>query len=397
MGTSDGTVVGATKVVDHGADADRWNLVVVGDGYRSDQQADFESAVTSLTSTLQGIAPFDAAWERINVHRLDVHSDETGADNPATCADGSSPAGAATSARTYFDASFCNNGIRRLLVVDAALVVTTVNAEVPEWDGILVVVNHTEYGGSGGTVAVYSTAPSAVDIAIHEMGHSAFGLADEYEYYAGCNSGETDRNNHPATEPSEPNVTIVSDRATLKWRHLVDSATDVPTTENGDCTRCDTQANPASATTIGLFEGAHYYHCDAYRPAFDCRMRTMGQALFCAVCQEAIKKKIGAVAKPACFVASAVYGDPFHRDVVLLRRWRDRVIARGGAGGTAMRLAAGTYARLGPRAAQYAATHPRVGRALRRRALVPLVAALRRRTGDLPPVAVTAQRSGEKS
>jgi hypothetical protein len=37
----------------------------------------------------------------------------------------------------------------------------------------------------------------ASEIAIHEMGHSAFGLADEYE------NGGTAR----GTEPSEPNVT----------------------------------------------------------------------------------------------------------------------------------------------------------------------------------------------
>ena len=388
MGTADGTVVGTTKIVDHGANADRFNIVVVGDGFTAAQQTAFETAATAISTKLQATAPFTGAWERINVHRVDVHSTETGADNPATCGDGSTPAsGTATSARTYFDASFCNNGIRRLLTVDSALVVTTVNAQVPGWDGLLVVVNHTEYGGSGGDVAVYSLAAGADEIAIHELGHSAFKLADEYEYYAGCSSGETDRNEHPATEPAEPNVTIVKDRATLKWRHLVDRATDVPTTKNEDCTACDTQANPVTATTIGAFEGAHYYHCKAYRPAFDCRMRSIGRE-FCAVCQEAIRKKIGATATTSssmCFVASAVYGDDLHPDVVQLRRWRDRTMRDGGARGGVMAAADAVYRRVGPPAAAFSLRHPGLAQGLRRHVFEPGVARLRSRVGTIPP------------
>ena len=391
MGTADGTVVGPTKIIDHGPDADRWNLVIVGDGFRADQQAAFETAATDFAAALQTTKPFDDAWERINVHRLDVHSTETGADNPDACGDGSTAVAPTGTARTYFDAAFCNNGIRRLLTVDSALVVTTVNAQVAGWDAIIVVVNHSEFGGSGGTdVAVYSLAPAAMAIAIHEMGHSAFDLADEYEYYVGCSSGETDRNEHPNTEPTEPNVTVNSDRATLKWRHLVDKDTEVPTLENDDCTKCNTEPNPVSATTIGLFEGAHYYHCKAYRPAFDCRMRTTSQTLFCAVCQEAIKKQIGYVATPAstCFVATAVYGDSLHRDVVLLQRWRDRLLRSGGARGWAMRVLATVYGHVGPPLAAVTAPRPRVARALRVRVFEPGVALLRRTVGDLPPASV---------
>ena len=191
---------------------------------------------------------------------------------------------------------------------DAALAVTTANAQVPNWDAILVVVNSTEYGGSGGQVATYSLAPAALEIALHEMGHSAFDLADEYEYYAGCSSGEAGHDQHAATEPTEPNVTIETDRAKIKWRHLIAAATTVPTTINADCTKCDPQANPVAVGTIGLFTGAHYAHCGAFRPAFDCRMRTIGQP-FCSVCQERIRAKLAATTKSTCFVATAVYGE----------------------------------------------------------------------------------------
>ena len=43
------------------------------------------------------------------------------------------------------------------------------------------------------------------------MGHTAFGLADEYPYYAG--GDETGHDHHPAGEPSEPNVTANTNRA----------------------------------------------------------------------------------------------------------------------------------------------------------------------------------------
>ena len=197
MGTADGSIVGTTKVIDHGPNGDKWNLVVLGDGFRAADQADYTAAVTSLVNTLKATAPFDGVWDRVNVHRVDVHSTDAGADDPAACADGSSPAGGtAVTAKTYFDSSFCNSGIRRLLVPDQALAVTTANAQVPGWDAILMIVNSTEFGGSGGTLATYSLAPAAIEIAIHEMGHAAFGLADEYEYFTGCASGEAGHNTH---------------------------------------------------------------------------------------------------------------------------------------------------------------------------------------------------------
>ena len=233
MGTADGSIVGTTKVIDHGPNGDKWNLVVLGDGFRAADQADYTAAVTSLVNTLKATAPFDGVWDRVNVHRVDVHSTDAGADDPAACADGSSPAGGtAVTAKTYFDSSFCNSGIRRLLVPDQALAVTTANAQVPAWDAILMIVNSTEFGGSGGQLATYSLAPAAIEIAIHEMGHAAFGLADEYEYFTGCASGEAGHNTHANTEPTEPNITVETDRTKLKWRHLVDAATAVPSTRN---------------------------------------------------------------------------------------------------------------------------------------------------------------------
>ncbi len=290
MTTADGSILGTTKIEDNGPSALRWDLVIMGDGYQSGEMKQYETDVEQFVNTMFQTPPFDELRPVINVHRVDVTSTDSGANDPPACG-GSSM----TPPRTYFDASFCNNDppIRRLLEVDNATALATADDEVPQWNAVLVVVNSTVYGGSGGPVCTFSLAPDAEEIALHELGHTAFGLADEYESYEGCKSGETDRNKHPNSEPAEVNVTINTDRATLKWRRFVTAST-LPTTTNADCTKCDPQSSPVPAGTVGLFEGAHYYHCGAFRPEFDCKMRDLGvqgsRFPFCAVCSERIRR-----------------------------------------------------------------------------------------------------------
>ena len=228
----------------------------------------------------------------VNVYRIDVASTDSGADDPAQCG------GTGATAATYFDASFCTAGIRRLLVVDEGTAITVAGGLVPGFDMIFVIVNSTVYGGSGGPVAVFSKHPGAMRIAIHEMGHTAFGLADEYPYYAGCGSGEAGHDTYTGAEPVAPNVTTVSDLASLKWRARVTAGTPVPTTRNADCRECDPQPNPVADDAVGAFEGARYFHCGLFRPSFNCCMRDI-DAPFCAVCAEHIKSTLAPFVPPA--------------------------------------------------------------------------------------------------
>jgi hypothetical protein len=284
MSTSDGRVLGAAKILDNGGDDVRWNLVLLGEGYQEEELGQFADDAQSFVDTLLRTAPFDSLRAAINVHRVDVASTQSGAAEPAACG------GSGVRPRTYFDASFCTNGIKRLLVVDDATALAVASAQVPQWHMVMVIVNATTYGGSGGSVAVFSLAAGANEIALHEMGHTAFGFADEYEYYVGCGA-EGDRNVHPAGEPAQPNVTLNPNRATNKWRGLVLASTAMPTTSNPDCSQCDPRPSPVPESTVGAFEGAHYYHCGAYRPQFSCRMRALGFP-YCAVCQRAIRRTL---------------------------------------------------------------------------------------------------------
>lgn len=287
MSSSDGYIAGLHKIVDHGPNSQRYNIVILGDGYRASELGQYATDVQNFLNTFRATAPYTNLWCGINFFRVDVVSTDSGADDPGTCADGSTGSGATP--RTYFDSTFCSDGkIRRLLDCDKASAKATAIAQVPEVHMTMVIVNTSQYGGSGGAVAVFSTASSAAEIGLHEMGHTAFGFADEYEYYQGCGTGETGHDHFSGGEPSEPNVTANTNSATIKWNTLLTNAADgLPTTTNANCGDCDTQANPRGAAYVGAYEGAHYFHCGCYRPSFDCRMRALNNP-FCAVCQGVI-------------------------------------------------------------------------------------------------------------
>ena len=140
MTTADGTVLGTTKIRDQGPASTHWNLVFMGDGYRSEDLSQYRGDVDNAVAVLLSTAPFDTRAELINAYRVDVTSADNGADDPAACG------GTGATARTYFDASFCNNNIQRLLVVDDSTPLLVANDQVPEWDVIVVIVNSQVYG-----------------------------------------------------------------------------------------------------------------------------------------------------------------------------------------------------------------------------------------------------------
>lgn len=297
MGASDGTVLGLTQLVDNGPPEDRLDVVLVAEGFQEDELPDFEALCDEFVSVLQAEPWYPVLGSALNVFRLNVASDESGADNPETCEDESE--GPGVSVATFFDASFCNSGIRRCLTGNNNLVRDTLDAQLPEWDVAAVLVNTTEFGGCASVDVFWTSVDSGwKSVALHELGHAAFDLADEYNYWEGCDSDETDRDNAPAGEGGKPNITTVTDKATLKWRHLVSPGVPVPTMVNPDCTECDERANVLDDDTkIGLFEGARYYHCGRFRPAYTCRMRSNPEP-FCRVCVEAIATTLGGFVPP---------------------------------------------------------------------------------------------------
>ena len=308
MTTNDGSVLGTTQIVDHGPVSRRFNLVITCDGYQAAQMTQFANDAQSFVDELFATTPFEAVQGAFNVFRIDVVSTDAGADDPTTCTGGTG-----ATVATFFDASFCSDGARRALHVNNQTVLSVVNQQVPQHHAIVVIVNSPIYGGTGGQIGVFSLASDATEIGIHELGHTAFGFADEYEYLLGCGE-DTDRDHHGAGEPAEPNVTTTSDRNTIKWADLILPATPMPTTSNADCTKCDPQGNPVSASTVGAFEGADTFHCGAFRAQFDCKMRTLGKP-FCAVCQRRIRATMEPFMPRRWFHLSPVAGHPMEADL----------------------------------------------------------------------------------
>ncbi len=299
MGTGDGHVVGMTKIVDHGDPSVRWNLVVLSEGYQEGQLAQFHTDAQTFVRTMYGTPPYDEMWCGINVYRIDVSSTDSRAADPIACG------GTGYTPHTYFDATFCGDGtIQRLLTVNDGTVHDVVNSQLPQANMILVIVNSTEYGGSGGGVATFSLATGADEIALHEMGHTAFGFADEYCFYRGCGL-DTGHDHYTGAEPGQPNITTVTDRSTIKWGSLIASTTAMPTMSNPDCTQCNNGPSLHPAGTVGTFEGAGYYHCGLYRGEYACRMRSLGNP-YCAVCQAVIRRTLSPYMASWTFATSTI-------------------------------------------------------------------------------------------
>ena len=285
MTAGDGTIVGRQTISDHGPAARRFNLIVLADGFQAGvDQTTFATAVTQFANSLFATPPFDIYRTAINVYRLNVTSTDVGADDPS----GPPCTGTGTTARTFFDATFCLSGLPRLLGAPTGRVLAAAAAALPEKHHTLLLVNTPQYGGSGGAVATFSLDPTSTQIGIHELGHSAFGLADEYPYWVGCGTTEPTHQTYAGVEPAEPNVTKNTAWPSVKWHASLNvSDTTLPTLKNPNCTTCDTRPNPLAADAVAAYDGARYFRCNIFRSSFDCKMNHL-PAPFCAVCRNRI-------------------------------------------------------------------------------------------------------------
>lgn len=279
MTSSDGYILGVEKIVNNVPNDKGFNIVILNDGFTLNELNVFRNTVNFFISYLKTLSPFNDYWDIINVHRIDVVSNESGVKDPTPC-EGYPRSGA--NPKTYFDATMCFGGVHSYVYGDYNLV-NYVSAEyVPEGHGSIVIVNTTDFGATGAPVIWTTIFQDFYIILVHEMGHLYFNLADEYTEY-GQYLG--------SIEPLNPNVTINTDRNTLKWKNLVLPETPIPTLQNepGYCNQlpCGT----SYGNIVGLFEGASYSSCGIYRAQCSCKMRS-AEYDFCAVCKQAISQTL---------------------------------------------------------------------------------------------------------
>jgi hypothetical protein len=272
-----GTILGKEKIVDHGSDSECWTIAILAEGYRADEMPKFLSDTDNFVNFFKNFSPFNEFWQKTNVYIVKIASTDSGADLPAQCQGGAPP----VDVRTYLNASFCgalNN--KRLLVVDRTTAKKVWSNWIPEAHVAFAMVNSSIYGGSGGEVPVFSNGAFAQLIGIHELGHSFFNLADEYEVpYVDFNP------------ENYPNVTAKTQLSQIKWKDLIASTTPVPTSRN-QCAGGGPFSHPVPEGTVGLFEGALYKTCNVFRPEKNCLMRDFGRRKFCAVCTRTIRTKL---------------------------------------------------------------------------------------------------------
>ncbi|MFC4159853.1 M64 family metallopeptidase [Chitinimonas lacunae] len=230
-----------------GPSSQRFDIVLIGDGYTAAEQAKWQADAKRVADGLLADPLFNAHRGALNIRRVDVISAQSGIDD--------------LTYRTYRDTALGMNigcyGLDRLVCADDNLVYSAVGSVTPAdgRDVIIAVGNTTRYGGAGGRIATMTMHASAIELALHEIGHTAFGLADEYDYGT-CSAGE----------PSEKNATRQTARNYIKWGDLIQSTTPVPT-----------PVGRYSNGTIGLFSGSRYCKTGVYRPTEDSRMRTLGR------------------------------------------------------------------------------------------------------------------------
>lgn len=252
------------EVLINGENYTRINIVFLSEGFTKSQMRLFNQKVDSTMRQIFATQPYREYQYYFNVYSVEVPSKESGSDHPGTAID--EPQGLSTFTRdTYFNSTFDGSGIHRLLIIqNSEAVYSVLQDNLPDWDIVFIIVNHSWHGGAGGAIAIFSLHSLSFDTAIHEMGHTFAHLADEYESIAGGRAG------HEAA-----NATAETRRDFIRWNKWIRGSTPLPTPENED----------RYGKVIGLFEGAVYNSTDWYRPKYLCKMR-QSRKPFCEVCIE---------------------------------------------------------------------------------------------------------------
>ncbi|MGW1062252.1 M64 family metallopeptidase [Micromonospora rubida] len=234
-----------TALQQTGSTANRFDLVFVGDGYKSSELGLYHQHVAEKWATLTKIAPYSTYKNYFNVWMVDVVSTESGVDNDPT---------QGVSKNTALGMYFWCSGTERLLCLNESAA-QSYATNAPAIDMIVAIGNSTKYGGAGYNSMATASGGNALSgqIVQHELGHSIGGLADEYD---------TPYNRYSGAEPSAPNVTRYTATQLTSRKHKWYGLLGQSTPDGG---------------VIGAYEGAAYYKYGLYRPSQNSLMRSLGQ------------------------------------------------------------------------------------------------------------------------
>lgn len=284
-------------VAETGPSSNRVDVFFLGDGYTASDIAagtyanHVQNYVDYIFSGALNTDPYTRYQNFFNIYRVNVESNESGADVPQN----------GVYKDTALDATYQYDGeTDRLLYVNSSKATTALWRAT--WragktaEAKFITVNESIYGGGGGEWAVYAGGNSnALELALHEIGHSFNSLADEYTY-----GGPTV---YQGSEPREINVT--TDPGTAKWSHWLGY-------------------QDPTGSVVGAYEGGRYSERGIYRPTEDSKMHNLGVP-YNAISREKIILDIYALVDPLDSYASnasplvdpeALWATPVDTDVI---------------------------------------------------------------------------------
>lgn len=221
-------------------DRPRFRLVILADGFDPASLPVFADACLAVREELHSTAPFSLLQGVLEVARLD----RTDGPQVVTVTDG------------------------RLLRVDEDAAREIAEGVGVRAHALLVIANTRVYAGFGGTgVAAVTLHEQGPRLALHELGHAAFDLADEYGSDGPAASGPG--------EPRRVNISLVSDPSAVKWADLA-----------------------SMDGSVGCFEGGDRAADGIYRPSLRCIMRSVHDP-FCPVCRREISRQLVSAARGA--------------------------------------------------------------------------------------------------
>ncbi len=239
----------AVERANRGIPDNRVDFVIVGDGYTAGEMATFHADATNIAESFFRYEPFKSYAPYFRFTQIEVVSNQSGVDNDPN---------PGVSRDTALDMGYWCGGTERALCVSVSKAYAAA-AAAPHIDQVIAIANSGKYGGVGypgndlGTAAGHNSA--AVEIAIHEMGHSLGDLADEYTYGG--------PNTYTGGELTPVDVSIFNrqqqlDQGRKWWRWMDESFTGFD--------------NP-----INTYEGGNYSVHGVYRPSSNSMMRSLAR------------------------------------------------------------------------------------------------------------------------
>ena len=257
-------VVGWETLVQTGPAETSLDITIVGDGYTAEQQELWQEHAAAQAAALVAAPPLAALADRINIHRVDAVSNESGAsyDCVGECRFRD------IAFRSVFAVEFINDltgsDYRSSTLFQLGQHQLDRAVSVVPTDLTIVIVNTEAYGGTSIHHAALSVGRSTwTDTGVHEFGHLLGLLGDEYVADECIRSDAFGIPRNISASPTE-----------LPWSHWVEADTPLPTPEES-----------GYHEHVGAFEEA--WNCpELYRPVEQCKMKSSSAADFCPVCSE---------------------------------------------------------------------------------------------------------------